>query len=216
MIIKPMRLLGIGALLRLAISGIKTFIKAIYSLIKYLRMRVVVLYFAAFGILTACGVLKKGSSLRSTAAILGGVVFIASLAVFAKSLSEEEKGKRPKKRDRHAKNEPSTAEAQTAAQAAAAPVTPVITVQPAAGQAPQAYVLTPATAAGTQAPVYSPMDGAAFEEKAAAPAQKEIPRYFRVAQNPHYVMAEYSDRVVLFYETKEGLKYVRTDNKEGR
>jgi hypothetical protein len=44
-------------------------------------------------------------------------------------------------------------------------------------------------------------------------AKQETPRYYRVAQNPKYVMAEYSDRVELFYDSPRGLKYVRTDYK---
>ncbi len=216
MIIKPMRLLGIGALLRFAVSGILTFIKAVYSLIKYLRMRVVVLYFAVFGILSACGVLKKGSSLRATAAILGGVAFLVSLAVFARSISEKEREKRPDRREGSAKTgAPLSTEAANAQ--AATPAAPVITVQPPAGQgAMQAYVLTPATGAGTPTSAIAQAAATPFEEKTGAPAPKETPRYYRVAQNPHYVMAEYSDRVVLFYETKEGLQYVRTDDKDGR
>ena len=39
------------------------------------------------------------------------------------------------------------------------------------------------------------------------------PKYFRVKQNPKYVMAEYIDRYELFYDTGNGYKYVRTDYK---
>jgi hypothetical protein len=39
------------------------------------------------------------------------------------------------------------------------------------------------------------------------------PRYFRVKQNPDYVMAEYADRYELFLITDGGLKKIRTDYK---
>ena len=41
----------------------------------------------------------------------------------------------------------------------------------------------------------------------------EQPRYFRVKQNPNYVMAEYSDRYELYLITPQGLRKVRTDLK---
>lgn len=41
----------------------------------------------------------------------------------------------------------------------------------------------------------------------------EKPRYFKVKENPNYVMAEYSDRYELFLITKDGLKKVRVDYK---
>lgn len=47
-----------------------------------------------------------------------------------------------------------------------------------------------------------------------APVSPVRPRYFRVRQNPKYVMAEYPDRYELFYERKAGdWQYVRTDYK---
>lgn len=54
------------------------------------------------------------------------------------------------------------------------------------------------------------------EEKTSSPNQTEEgkPKYYRVKQNPQYVMAEYSDRYELYYRTESGLKKVRTDYKE--
>ena len=43
--------------------------------------------------------------------------------------------------------------------------------------------------------------------------QEEKPRYYKLKQNPDYVMAEYSDRYELFLITANGLKKVRTDYK---
>lgn len=43
--------------------------------------------------------------------------------------------------------------------------------------------------------------------------EQDAPTYFRVKQNPEYVMAEYKDRYELFRITKDGLKRVRTDYK---
>ena len=42
---------------------------------------------------------------------------------------------------------------------------------------------------------------------------KEKPRYFRVTQNPRYIMAEYSDRCILYYQTGDKLRHIRTDFK---
>ena len=43
--------------------------------------------------------------------------------------------------------------------------------------------------------------------------KEEKPRYFKLKQNPDYVMAEYSDRYELFLITAKGLEKVRTDYK---
>lgn len=42
---------------------------------------------------------------------------------------------------------------------------------------------------------------------------EEKPKYYRVAQNPNYVMAEYSDRYELYYKSVNGLTKIRTDYK---
>jgi predicted membrane protein len=43
--------------------------------------------------------------------------------------------------------------------------------------------------------------------------QIAYPVYYNVSQNANYVMAEYADRYKLYYRTKNGLKYIRTDYK---
>lgn len=42
----------------------------------------------------------------------------------------------------------------------------------------------------------------------------EKPSYYRVAQNPQYVMAEYSDRYELYYDDGDKLKFVKVTLKE--
>lgn len=42
---------------------------------------------------------------------------------------------------------------------------------------------------------------------------EEKPRYFKVKENPNYLMAEYADRYELLLITKDGLKKVRVDYK---
>ena len=56
---------------------------------------------------------------------------------------------------------------------------------------------------------------AAETEKVVNPPirKKEQPKYFKLKQNPDYVMAEYSDRYELFLITEKGLKKIRTDYK---
>ena len=44
--------------------------------------------------------------------------------------------------------------------------------------------------------------------------QEDKPRYYKVKQNPNYVMAEYSDRYELFLITPQGMKKIRTDYKQ--
>ena len=46
-----------------------------------------------------------------------------------------------------------------------------------------------------------------------ATKKSDKPYYFRVSQNPKYLMAEYEDRYELYYEGKDGLKFIRTDFK---
>ena len=45
------------------------------------------------------------------------------------------------------------------------------------------------------------------------PPREERPRYYRVKQNPKYVMAEFRDRFELYLETDGSLQYIRTDYK---
>ena len=57
------------------------------------------------------------------------------------------------------------------------------------------------------------------EEKSSSSDDKEdqdttdYPKYYKVKQNPAYVMAEFKDRYELYLKTKDGLKLVRTDYK---
>ena len=44
--------------------------------------------------------------------------------------------------------------------------------------------------------------------------QIEKPKYYRVKQNPEYLMAEYADRYELYRITPNGLVKVRTDYKK--
>ena len=55
-----------------------------------------------------------------------------------------------------------------------------------------------------------------YTERETEPEQEikiEKPKYYRVKQNPNYIMAEYSDRYELYYKTVNGLKKIRTDYK---
>ncbi len=48
-------------------------------------------------------------------------------------------------------------------------------------------------------------------EKSSTVIQNEKPKYYKVAQNPNYIMAEYPDRYELYKKTPNGLVKVRTD-----
>ena len=53
------------------------------------------------------------------------------------------------------------------------------------------------------------------EEKQEEVVQKpDLPTYYKVKNQPDYVMAEYHDRYELFRKTEQGLKKVRTDYKQ--
>lgn len=57
-------------------------------------------------------------------------------------------------------------------------------------------------------------DSGVYQEQKVDVFQQEKPRYFRVKQNPNYIMAEYSNRYELYLQTEKGLQKVRTDYKE--
>lgn len=47
----------------------------------------------------------------------------------------------------------------------------------------------------------------------AQPTESNVPKYFKVRQNPNYIMAEYPDRYELYLKTPQGLKKIRVDYK---
>jgi hypothetical protein len=51
------------------------------------------------------------------------------------------------------------------------------------------------------------------KEKDTVKIIKEKPKVYRVKQDKNFIMYEYSDKVELYKETKEGLVYIRTDLK---
>ena len=51
------------------------------------------------------------------------------------------------------------------------------------------------------------------EKKETPKVKEDAPTYYRVKQNPNYVMAEYEDKYVLYKRTESGLKQIRTDYK---
>lgn len=51
------------------------------------------------------------------------------------------------------------------------------------------------------------------EEKVSPHEESLVPKYFKVRQNPNYVMAEYPDKYELYLKTPQGLKKIRTDFK---
>lgn len=51
------------------------------------------------------------------------------------------------------------------------------------------------------------------EDESVVKGYADKPRFYNVAQNPNFVMAEYPDRYELFKKTEKGLVKVRTDYK---
>lgn len=75
-------------------------------------------------------------------------------------------------------------------------------------------------------PQYQPQNQPQYQQQPAAPqyqpplpsaqtpvAESEVPRYFRVKQNPSFIMAEYSNRYELFRVENGQLVKIRTDYK---
>jgi hypothetical protein len=175
-------------------------LKSAYKLLRYLRMRLFVVFLAGVFVYHKLNPIQKGSSTAQILLIVGAMLFLISLFYFAKALTEKERGERKKK-------EKSTP--------APAPTATTVTLQSADGQTIP-IVVAPPQQGGVSIPAYQPMaETQTFEgrDSETFTAKQETPRYYRVAQNPKYVMAEYSDRVELFYDSPRGLKYVRTDYK---
>lgn len=200
MIFPSARLFGIGLLVKTVASTVILLLKSAYKLLRYLRMRLFVVFLAGVFVYHKLNPIKKGSSTAQILLIVGAMLFLISLFYFAKALTEKERGERKKR-------EKSTP--------APAPTATTVTLQSADGQTIP-IVVAPPQQGGVSIPAYQPMaETQTFEgrDSEAFTAKQETPRYYRVAQNPKYVMAEYSDRVELFYDSPRGLKYVRTDYK---
>ncbi len=200
----PMRLLGIGAMLKMAAGGILLLFKTVYALVKRLKMRFFSLYVIVAVLLVKMGAIKEKSSVYYGLIVAGIILFLISLAAFSRALAEKEG--EPRRKKKRGKEQP-------AAPIALPQGNFVLTPVDENGQ--PVYTQQPAPVYSTPAAQYAPMaHGERFEPRSSAlPPPEAPPVYFRVAQNPKYVMAEYADRVELYYETPRGLKYVRTDYK---
>ena len=201
MIFPSARLLGIGLLVKTVARTIIFSLQTGYKLLRVLHMRLFALFLVGVYVYDKLNPLQKGSSTAQILLIVGAMIFLISLFYFAKSLSEKERGDKKKK--------------EKPAPAAQAPTT--VTLQSADGQTIP-IVVAPPQQGGVSIPAYQPMAETQFEGRGETSfhAKQEAPKYFRVAQNPKYVMTEYSDRVELFYESPRGLKYVRTDYKNSQ
>lgn len=205
MIFPGVRLLGIGLIVKTVANTVIFLLKSAYGLLRYLRMRIFALYVIGASVYALAADVKKGSATSQTLLIVGALLFLISLFLFAKALSDEEKKKQKERKEKRKKKEDP------------APAPTTVTLQTADGQSVPIVIAPSAQIPAQAPPAYQPMPSSlAFEENTESylkDPKSEVPRYFRVAQNPKYVMAEYSDRVELFYDSPRGLKYVRTDYK---
>ena len=165
--------------------------KGVYKLLCVFNLQFALLVAIIGSILFFCGVFEEGGF----ALIVFILVFIGSI-VLALVLTTRKILGLDKKKEKKSTVQILPPQTPVAVQQ------PVVTQQP----IPQTY----------QQPVYvqpQPTIQPTSANVQFVPPVEEKPKYFRVKQNPNYVMAEYSDRYELFQITQQGLKSVRVDYK---
>ncbi len=204
--VTPMRLLGIGAMLKMLAGSVLLLLKTAYALIKRLKMRLFSLYLLVAVLLVKMGAVKQKSSVYYGLIVAGILLFLISLSAFSRALNEKEG--QPARSKKRTKGKEPTPQQVTLPQGN-------FVLTPVDQNGNPVSVAQPAPVYTAPAAQYAPMAAKEqFEPRTEAlPPPEAPPVYYRVAQNPKYVMAEYSDRVELYYETPRGLKYVRTDYK---
>ena len=167
---------------------ITTICKGVYKLLCVFNLQFALLVAIIGAILFFCGVFEEGGF----ALIVFILVFICSiilaLVLTARKILGLDK-KKEKKSTVQILNQPAPQVEQAVYQQ------PITQQQPVVTQPQQPLV--------QQAPVTVGFNQQVLEQ----------PKYFRVKQNPNYVMAEYSDRYELLQITQQGLKSVRVDYK---
>ena len=166
---------------------ISTVLKAVYKILSVFNLQFALLVMAVGVVLYFCGVFENGGF----PLLIFCLSFMCSVLVAVFLTARKILGIAPKKEKKsHVQilNQPTTEQ-------------PVQTVQQ-----PQ-QVVQPVQQTVAQ-PVQPPV-GNVYNETQTA----EQPRYFRVKQNPNYLMAEYSNKYELYLITPNGLKLVRTDYK---
>ena len=203
--VTPMRLLGIGAMIKMLAGSVLLLLKTAYALIKRLKMRFFSLYLLVAVLLVKIGAVKEKSSVYYGLIVAGILLFLISLSAFSRSLNERE--------GNPVRTKKSKAKAEAPRQVTLPQGNFVLT--PVDQNGNPVYPTAPAPVYSAPTQQYAPMPAKErFEPRTEAlPPPEAPPVYYRVAQNPKYVMAEYVDRVELYYETPRGLKYVRTDYK---
>ena len=181
------------------LKGFELIAKLIYQILAFLKLRLLALYvLICLFVHLVWGTFPK-NSFNYDLMIIGGIVIgVASLFVFINSLLKGAKFKfdrgEKKRRDKPAKADKNRV---------AEPV--VYSVQQ-----PVVSAERPAAQAAYEPPVQFEQPVQTVTFAAAVPAK---PNYYRVSQNPKYIMAEYPDRCELYYDTGSGMKYIRTDYK---
>ena len=203
--VTPMRLLGIGTMLKMLAGSFLLLLKTAYALLKRLKMRFFSLYLLVAVLLVQIGAVKEKSSVYYGLIVAGILLFLISLSAFSRALNEKEGNPVRKKKPKGKAETP---------QAVSLPQGNFV-LTPVDQNGNPVYPVAPAPVYTAPTNQYAPMaPKERFEPRTEAlPPPEAPPTYYRVAQNPKYVMAEYADRVELYYETPRGLKYVRTDYK---
>lgn len=184
-------------LIRKIISSV---LKAVYKILSVFNLQFALLVMAVGVVLYFCGVFENGGF----ALLIFCLSFMCSVLAAVFLTARKILGVAPKKKQKtpvQILNQPPQQLQQQVLQ-------PIQQVQPQVVQPVQQFVAQPVQA--VQPVQQTPNFVNAYQPQ---PPIQEQPRYFRVRQNPNYVMAEYSDRYELYLITPNGLKLTRTDYK---
>ena len=180
---------------------ISSVLKAVYKILSVFNLQFALLVMAVGVVLYFCGVFENGGF----ALLIFCLSFMCSVLAAVFLTARKILGVAPKKKQKtpvQILNQPTQQLQQQVVQ-------PSVQVQPQQVVQPvQQFVAQPVQ---VSQPVQQTQNFSNVYQTQ-QPIQEQ-PRYFRVRQNPNYVMAEYSDRYELYLITPNGLKLTRTDYK---
>lgn len=172
---------------------ISSVLKAVYKILSVFNLQFALLVMAVGVVLYFCGVFENGGF----ALLVFCLSFMCSVLAAVFLTARKILGVAPKKEKKtpvQILNQPVQQEVQSS-QVQQPIVQPQQVVQP--------FV---------QQPVQTTQSTQEYSTPCVNPVPEQ-PKYFRVKQNPNYVMAEYSNKYELYLITPNGLKLVRTDYK---
>lgn len=176
------------------LKGFELIAKLIYQILAFLKLRLLALYvLICLFVHLIWGVFPK-DSFNYELMIIGGIIIgVASLFVFINSLLKGSKFKfNHEQRPKAEKQKP-----QKRKNRVDEPMLEIAGANTLAQPAAQNFYVPPIQTA----------------QAVTLPNGSVKPNFFRVSQNPKYIMAEYPDRYELYFDTGSQMKYIRTDYK---